>query len=83
LVGLANVGYVFGVILGPFLGLLFNQIVQYLMTFVGFTLIFSVLGIVIMILVPNEVNRTNINDMKTKYDVRYTFNSLELDVSGD
>eukprot|EP00350_Pseudokeronopsis_sp_OXSARD2_P005408 CAMPEP_0170552970 /NCGR_PEP_ID=MMETSP0211-20121228/10861_1 /TAXON_ID=311385 /ORGANISM="Pseudokeronopsis sp., Strain OXSARD2" /LENGTH=36 /DNA_ID= /DNA_START= /DNA_END= /DNA_ORIENTATION= len=36
-----------------------------------------------MILVPNEVNRTNINDMKTKYDVRYTFNSLELDVSGD
>ena len=53
------------------------------MTFVTFSVIFAILGVIIMIYVPNEINKSDLKEMKTRYDVRYSFQSLELDQSQD
>jgi MFS family permease len=83
LIGLANSASVLGVIMGPFIGLALNLLKPYLVPFVGFALFFIVLSVVIMIWVPNTLNKSDIKELKTRYDSRYSFNSLLLDGSQD
>jgi hypothetical protein len=81
LIGLANSASVLGVIMGPFLGLAMNPIKAYLGPFVGFAVIFIALSIINMIWLPNTLNKSDIKELKTRYDSRYSFNSLLLDGS--
>ncbi len=83
LVGLANSASVLGVIAGPFIGLGTNYIKAYLIPYVAFSVFFIAMSIIIMIWVPNSLNKSDIKELKTRYDSRYSFNSLLLDGSQD
>lgn len=72
-IGLANSASVLGLILGPFFGLTFNLLKPYLAVYVGYALIFIVLAVVCMIWIPNSVNKSDIREIKTRFDSRYSF----------
>lgn len=83
LIGLANSASVLGIIAGPFIGLSTNMIKPFLIPYVSFAGFFIALSIVVMIWVPNSLNKSDIKELKTRYDSRYSFNSLLLDGSQD
>jgi hypothetical protein len=43
------------------------------MVWVIYTLIYVVLAIVVMIYVPNSLNKSDIRELKTRFDSRYSF----------
>ena len=76
LVGFANSASVFGIIFGPFLGLAFNAVIPWKGIFFIYTGILVTWGIIVMVVIPNKLNKCDVRELKTKFDERYSFQSL-------
>jgi MFS family permease len=80
-VGLATAANAFGLIFGPFIGEILFQYWSWKGNFLGFALIMSFWALMIMVLVPNNLNHSDIKNLKTRYDSRYSFQSIIIEGS--
>lgn len=81
IIGLASSANGLGIIIGPLFGSFLFDWKSYKGTYLGFSLIFAVWAVVVMVLIPNSLNKNEKKDLRTRFDSRYSFQSLIIENS--
>ena len=80
-VGLGTLASAFGYIFGPFFGYFVFTYWGWSGVFTGGSLVHGIWALVIVIFLPNSLNKTDVRDLRTRFESRYSFASIIIEGS--